>query len=155
MPGPVSTVEDTPPGLKPSTAKVLGFLRDAGSRGVTTHELLHGGCGSRYGGRIHELRKLGYDITAERERQGSYRYTLISEPTASGALGPARSPGRGGNPVSDGRGAAALPRPAADTENTTSVTAGEDPSLASPAGALFDLDDFAAPAAYDPYSDVA
>jgi len=52
--------------MKPSTEKVLVALRAAGGRGVSTGELLHGGCGSRYGARIAELRGMGCEISTER-----------------------------------------------------------------------------------------
>lgn len=55
---------------------VRGLLVEAGERGVTTGELLRAGAGSRYGGRIFELRAQGYQIETERIRDGEYRYTL-------------------------------------------------------------------------------
>jgi hypothetical protein len=57
----------------------LSLLRDAGARGVTTHELLDSGVGSRYSARIRELRQEGHQITSERIREGSWRYTLESD----------------------------------------------------------------------------
>lgn len=61
-------------------ALVLHLLKEAGDRGVTTAELLQAGCGSRYGGRILELRKKGYVIESTRVRDGSWRYELLSCP---------------------------------------------------------------------------
>lgn len=57
-------------------ALVLQLLTEAGPRGVTTAEFLEAGCGSRFGGRIFELRRDGHAIDARPIRTGSYRYTL-------------------------------------------------------------------------------
>lgn len=58
-------------------------LREAGPRGVTTAEFLEdGGCGSRFGARVQELRRLGLSIEVECVRPGCYRYTLLQEPAA-------------------------------------------------------------------------
>lgn len=61
----------------------LSLLRAAGPSGVTTAELLQAGVGSRYGARLLELRELGHTITAEREREGSWRYILDTERSSS------------------------------------------------------------------------
>jgi hypothetical protein len=55
---------------------VFNLLYEAGRHGVTTSELLAAGAGSRYGGRIFELRRMGHEIDTERLRAGAYRYTL-------------------------------------------------------------------------------
>ena len=57
----------------------LGLLRDAGERGVTTAEFMRAGVGSRYGARIHDLRKQGAKVEGEREREGSWRYWLVKD----------------------------------------------------------------------------
>ncbi len=48
--------------------------------GADTYEL-NGIC-FRFGGRIHELRKLGCNIRSRRVKQGLYSYRLISAPRA-------------------------------------------------------------------------
>jgi len=58
---------------------MLAALRAGGSAGVTTAELMRVGCGSRYGARLLELRAEGFEISSERVRDGSWRYTLIGE----------------------------------------------------------------------------
>ena len=58
--------------------KVLDALRRAGSRGVTNVQL-NATC-FRYGARIFDLRKMGYDIKTESEGGGLFRSTLVSEP---------------------------------------------------------------------------
>lgn len=63
--------------MKPSTLRVLHALLTAGDHGATTHDLCQPNVGGiRFGGRIHELRELGYVIEARPERPGSHRYTL-------------------------------------------------------------------------------
>lgn len=57
---------------------LLRLLEDAGQKGVTTAEVMQAGVGSRYGARLLELRTDGYTIRSERERAGSFRYTLLS-----------------------------------------------------------------------------
>lgn len=61
---------------------VLYLLREAGDHGVTTSEFLQAGCGSRFGGRIFELREQGHVIEAEPLEGGPfgsfiYRLTKI------------------------------------------------------------------------------
>jgi hypothetical protein len=56
------------------------LLLEAGERGVTTAQLMAAGAGSRYGGRIFELRSQGLVIETERIREGAYRYTLRRPP---------------------------------------------------------------------------
>ena len=56
------------------------LLRQAGERGVTTGELLQAGIGSRYSARLMELRADGWVVSAERIRDGAWKYTLLSEP---------------------------------------------------------------------------
>jgi len=60
--------------------RVLQLLRDAGPRGVVTAAFLEGGCGSRFGARIQELRDDGFAIVARPVRPGQYRYVLVAEP---------------------------------------------------------------------------
>ncbi len=55
-------------------------MREAGDRGVTTGEILAAGVGSRYGGRLHELRRVGWTVEGVYVRDGEWRYTLVSEP---------------------------------------------------------------------------
>jgi hypothetical protein len=69
-------------------ALTLSLLRDAGERGVETAEFLNAGVGSRYGARLLELRNEGHVIEAERIRNGSWKYTLLSE--AGIGAGPSR-----------------------------------------------------------------
>jgi hypothetical protein len=63
---------------KASKEKILATLREAGLRGVTNLELNE--IAFRYGARIFELRKLGYEIDKEYVEPGVWRYTLLSEP---------------------------------------------------------------------------
>ena len=67
---------------------LLHLLRQAGERGVTTSELLQACVGSRYGARLLELREEGHTISAERVRDGAWRYTLLDEPPAAVAETP-------------------------------------------------------------------
>jgi hypothetical protein len=56
---------------------VLRALENAGERGCTTAELTGPECGgSRFGGRIGELRQEGWIITERRVREGSHLYVL-------------------------------------------------------------------------------
>ena len=64
--------------MKPTALKALRLLQQ--NETVTTHDLLECGAGSRYGQRLAELRAAGYVIDAWRERQGSWRYRLVSSP---------------------------------------------------------------------------
>ena len=64
---------------------LAGLLRAAGSRGVTTAEILQAGVGSRYGARLLELREAGWVVAVSREREGSHRYRLVSEPSVPAA----------------------------------------------------------------------
>lgn len=66
--------------MKPTTARVLRTLQDAGDRGATTAELCQPDVGgTRFSSRIHELRHLhGHEIHETRVRQGSPRYTLAA-----------------------------------------------------------------------------
>lgn len=67
--------------MKPVTAQVLRALRSAGSRGACTAELCQPAVGgARFGARILELRDAGCQIDGRRERAGSHRYWLRSEP---------------------------------------------------------------------------
>lgn len=66
--------------LSPRQKVVLQLLRQAGSSGVTTADFLQGGAGSRFGGRILELRQMGFVISTKRVRSGMSRYVLLGEP---------------------------------------------------------------------------
>jgi hypothetical protein len=66
--------------LSPRQALLRQLLVNAGSRGVTTAEILQAGVGSRYGQRIKELRDdHGLVIEASRETQSRWRYTLTPD----------------------------------------------------------------------------
>lgn len=68
--------------MKPTTRNVLDRLRVAPA---TTHDLCQPEVGGiRFGGRIKELRDLGYVIDRKRVREGSHLYTLIAEPEEGG-----------------------------------------------------------------------
>ena len=69
----------------------LSLLEEAGGRGVTTAGFLQAGVGSRYGARILELRRDGHVIEAVRLRDGSWRYTLVSD-RAGGTAQPLPAP---------------------------------------------------------------
>jgi len=71
--------------MKPSTEKVLVALRAAGGRGVSTGELLHGGCGSAMAPASPSCAAWAAKISTERIRQGSSRYILVREPAGFGA----------------------------------------------------------------------
>ncbi len=60
--------------------RILSFLRQRGEVGACGSELIE--MGHRFGGRLFELRKLGYQISTVRVSEGEYRYILLSEPTA-------------------------------------------------------------------------
>lgn len=62
--------------MKPRTRAVLARLEQGPA---STHDLGEM-FGYRYGARLCELRAAGYVIETVRLRQGSHRYTLISEP---------------------------------------------------------------------------
>ena len=82
--------------MKPTTARVLRTLQDAGHRGATTAELCQADVGGvRFAARLHELRhEHGFEIDEMRVRQGSSRYTLaVGEP--SPATHPGREPDEG------------------------------------------------------------
>jgi hypothetical protein len=66
---------------------LLRLLKDAGSVGATTADLLAAGVGSRYGARLLELRDHGYVIESRRERQSSFRYILTDEPGVEAPAG--------------------------------------------------------------------
>lgn len=100
----------------------LNLLRAHGPRGVTGNQLLEGGCGTRYGARIQELREHGHRITSRRLRNGLFLYTLIfdvdrgTRTPAPGAALDADAPptaSRGGEQPgpTPGHGALASPTP--------------------------------------------
>lgn len=71
--------------MKPTTARVLRTLQDAGEYGATTAELCQPDVGGvRFAARVHELRhEHGFEIAEMRVRQGSSRYTLIGSAAGS------------------------------------------------------------------------
>lgn len=69
-------------------SRILTFLRERGATGATNVEL--NAIAFRYGGRIHELRRLGYTIDTHRESAGLFRF-ILREDTANPTLRPARA----------------------------------------------------------------
>lgn len=66
--------------LSPSAKFVLHLLREAGpDRGVTTNEFLLAGAGSRFGGRILELREHGHVIETSQFKQHHFIYKLTRD----------------------------------------------------------------------------
>lgn len=66
--------------LKPAARRVVRALMAAGGRGATTAELGQAAVGGfRFGARIWEARKAGFEIDKRCERPGSYRYWLRSD----------------------------------------------------------------------------
>ncbi len=59
--------------------RVLAFLEAEGAKGVASGEFLAQYLPS-YPKRIWELRGEGYEISSERLRAGSWRYTLLAKP---------------------------------------------------------------------------
>ena len=59
--------------------RILSLLRSRGSIGATNIEL--NAIAFRYGGRIHELRLMGYKIETRRESENVFRFVLIGEPS--------------------------------------------------------------------------
>lgn len=72
--------------MKPSTAKVLRLLEQAGKQGVTTGQFAEQRC-PRAAARVHELRRAGYDILAVREEANAYRFVLRGAGAAPRELG--------------------------------------------------------------------
>ena len=56
---------------------ILNLLRECPR---TNWELCQLAKTARYGGRIFELRRAGYEITEERIERAVFRYTLVAEP---------------------------------------------------------------------------
>jgi hypothetical protein len=69
------------------TDEVLAVLQAGGKAGVTTRQML-ASTSHRYSAYILRLRERGYVITSVKERDGSWRYTLIREPGAAQAPPP-------------------------------------------------------------------
>ena len=68
-----------PPSKSPAQReRILSLLRSRGASGATNIEL--NAIAFRYGGRIHELRRMGYRIEPLRESENLFRFVLISEP---------------------------------------------------------------------------
>lgn len=63
------------PRLNRQQTSILARLR----RGVASNVELNAIC-FRYGGRIHELRRMGYRIETRTVRRGVYEYELVGEP---------------------------------------------------------------------------
>jgi len=57
--------------------RILSFLRSRGAAGATNAEL--NAIAFRYGGRIHELRRMGHQIDTIRESENLFRFVLIVE----------------------------------------------------------------------------
>lgn len=73
----LETGEKPFPTMKPTCRRVLKALIAVGGVGVTTRELCQPDVGgTRFGGRIFELREMGFRIESRRERNGSQRYWL-------------------------------------------------------------------------------
>ena len=80
----LETAEKPFPAMKPTSRRVLKALMAVGGLGATTRELCQPDVGGvRFGGRIHELRGMGFRIDARRERNGSTRYWLRDSETLS------------------------------------------------------------------------
>lgn len=62
--------------------RCLALLQDG--EWVTTATFLQGGCGSRFGARLMELRAEGYNIQSELVRPGSWRYRLLDADVDAG-----------------------------------------------------------------------
>jgi helix-turn-helix protein len=73
------TSHSAPPSNSPSQReRILSLLRSRGSSGATNLEL-NAIC-FRYGARIFELRKAGFDIKTRREGETEFRFVLVGEP---------------------------------------------------------------------------
>jgi hypothetical protein len=118
--------------------RVLAFLRDAGGRGIHTHELRQAMIGNP-SQRIAELEAAGHTIEHKRERRNDSpgtRYTLIQA-----ADGGAPSPSREDRAVRD------------QTPPRREVAT---PSVDHPVSSLFgDEQGDPTPSAYDPFSEAA
>jgi len=66
--------------------RILSLLRSRGAAGATNIEL--NAIAFRYGGRIHELRGMGYRIDTVRESENLFRFVLVSEPRKAETLSP-------------------------------------------------------------------
>lgn len=84
--------------MNDSQRKVLCLLEAAGERGVTTKEMVQLGAGNRFSARLLELRGQGYAIRVTRERESSFRYTLLDRPTDQTVARAVEGAGRGGHP---------------------------------------------------------
>jgi hypothetical protein len=77
----------TSPSKRPAQReRILSLLRSRGAAGATNVEL--NAIAFRYGGRIHELRGLGYRIETVRESENLFRFVLVSEPHKAETLSP-------------------------------------------------------------------
>lgn len=71
--------ETNPTSKRPSQRdKILAALRAAGSRGLSTSEMLRCG-GFRYSSRLRELRQQNHVITSEPVGNGCFKYVLHHE----------------------------------------------------------------------------
>ena len=66
--------------------RILSLLRSRGAAGATNVEL--NAIAFRYGGRIHELREMGYRIETVRESENLFRFVLVAEPLKAEPLSP-------------------------------------------------------------------
>jgi hypothetical protein len=136
--------------LKPQAREVLKMLRAAGDRGVSNGDFIRAYI-ERFGGRICEMRKLGWEIETVREGQGRSRYFLRGEPSGLGAGGPLPGPTAS---VEPGEHDPARPTPAhshmaeplgeqgPSRSQTAAARLGE-AEMPLGGGALFDAEDFA------------
>jgi len=77
--------------LKPQALRILEMLRAAPERGVSNGDFIRSYI-ERFGGRICEMRKLGWQIETVREGQGKSRYFLRAEPGEQPRSGEAWEP---------------------------------------------------------------
>jgi hypothetical protein len=74
-------------GLKPSAIAVLGMLRQAGARGVTTGEFTEARH-ERFSARLEEIRRAGWKVDTVRITQAKFKYVLQAEPVGLRAGAP-------------------------------------------------------------------
>jgi hypothetical protein len=117
----------TDPAMKPSCRRVLERLRQGPA---TTAELLQPDVGGgRFGGRLGDLRGMGFKIDSKRLRPGSHLYTLVGEPER--ALSEAKDPDHG------------IQADPGSIPSTTEGVRSAAPAQAHDTGSLFDADEFA------------
>ena len=79
--------------------RILVWLRMRGPQGVLNTQLTE--LCMRFGARIHELRKAGYDIRTERIDESRFRFVLVGDTGAAGGETNTRSDAWAKNPESD------------------------------------------------------